>query len=170
MTHEVLQPAGWARPKGYANGIAAHGRTVFIAGQIGWDAQGRFVEKTLSGQVRQALENILSVLAVAGGDARHIGRMTWYVTDMEAYRSGAAEIGAAYRGVMGRHFPAMTLVEQAGLFAPVNPDTLALVPKEKRDLIPEMVDSVRSREGQLLDYVRSSEFTLAGLRKHLVVE
>lgn len=115
MTHEVLQPAGWPRPKGYANGMAANGRTVFIAGQIGWDAQGRFVEKTLSGQVRQALENILCVLRCAGGGSEHIVRLTWFVVSREAYHQEIRTIGAEYRKVMGRNFPTMSVVQVVGL-------------------------------------------------------
>lgn len=131
-----LEPPGWPRPKGFSNGLIGQGRTVFIAGQVGWDADGAF-PRGFAAQVRQALENILSVLAVAGGDARHIGRMTWYVTDMEAYRSGAAEIGAAYRGVMGRHFPAMTLVEVKSLVereAQVEIEATALLPVVQENL------------------------------------
>ncbi|MBS0397361.1 MAG: RidA family protein [Proteobacteria bacterium] len=132
MTHEVLQPAGWARPKGYANGIAAHGRTVFIAGQIGWDAQGRFVEKTLSGQVRQALENILCVLRCAGGGPEHVVRLTWFVLSREAYHQEIRTIGARYREVMGRNFPTMSVVQVVGLM-----EAEALVEIEATAVIPE---------------------------------
>lgn len=134
MTHEILQPADWPRPKGYANGIAAQGRTVFIAGQIGWDAEGRFVEKTLTGQVRQALENILSVLRCAGGEPGHIVRLTWFVLSREAYHQEIRAIGAQYREVMGRNFPTMSVVQVVGLM-----EAEALVEIEATAVIPESI-------------------------------
>ena len=114
---EVLQPPGWPRPRGYANGIAAEGKLVFVAGQIGWDEEQRF-EVDLAGQVRRTLANVLAVLAEAGGAPEHIARMTWYVTDREAYLRELEPIGAAYRELMGRHFPAMAVVVVAGLVEP----------------------------------------------------
>ena len=111
---EVLQPPGWPRPRGYANGIAAEGRMVFVAGQIGWNEEHRF-EVDLAGQVRRALANVLAVLAEAGGGPENVARMTWYVTDREAYLRELEPIGAAYRELMGRHFPAMAVVVVAGL-------------------------------------------------------
>ena len=105
----VLQPPGWPRPRGYANGIAAEGRLVFVAGQIGWDETGPLVSDDLAGQVRQALANIVAVLAEAGAGPEHVVRLTWYVTD-RASTCARREIGAAYRDVMGRHFPAMAVV------------------------------------------------------------
>jgi enamine deaminase RidA (YjgF/YER057c/UK114 family) len=114
MTLTRLQPPGWPQPKGYANGFLGEGRLVIIGGQIGWDAQGRFAPGFV-GQVRQALENILAVLAEAGGTPEHIARLTWFVTDIAEYRACLAELGPAYRAVMGRHFPAMTLVEVGAL-------------------------------------------------------
>ena len=112
---ETLLPKGWPRPKGYSNGIAAVGRQVFIAGQIGWDSEGRFASPKLAGQVKQALENIIAVLAEAPGKPEHIVRLTWYVTSREEYHDELAEIGAAYREVMGKHFPVMSVVQVVAL-------------------------------------------------------
>jgi enamine deaminase RidA (YjgF/YER057c/UK114 family) len=114
MTLTRLQPPGWPQPKGYANGFLAEGRLVIIGGQIGWDAQGRFAEGFVA-QARQALENILAVLAEAGGRPEHIARLTWFVTDIAEYRASLGALGPAYRAVMGRHFPAMTLVQVGAL-------------------------------------------------------
>ncbi|MFL1462093.1 RidA family protein [Roseococcus sp. DSY-14] len=114
MTLTPLHPKGWPAPKGYSNGLMGEGRLVILGGQIGWDAQGRFAEGFVA-QVKQALANILLVLAEAGGRAEHIARLTWYVTDIAAYRASLAELGPAYRAVMGRHFPAMTLVQVVAL-------------------------------------------------------
>ena len=111
----ALQPPGWPRPKGYANGIEACGRLVFVAGQIGWDETGAFPAADLAGQVRQTLSNVLAVLAEAGAGPEHVVRLTWYVTDRDEYLASQTEIGAAYREVMGRHFPAMAVVAVAGL-------------------------------------------------------
>jgi enamine deaminase RidA (YjgF/YER057c/UK114 family) len=116
----ILQPASWARPHGYANGVVASGETIFLAGQIGWDAQGRFAEG-LANQVGQALTNIVTLLAEAGAEPQHLVRLTWFVTDLRAYRENQMTIGAAYRRVIGKHFPTMSvigvseLVEQAAL-------------------------------------------------------
>ena len=115
---QVLQPAGWASPKGYSNGIAARGRQVFVAGQIGWDADCKIVSDDFAAQARQALENTVAVLREAGAGPQHIVRMTWYVTDMEAYRSSLKELGPVYRGVLGRHFPAMAVVQVVSLVEP----------------------------------------------------
>ncbi|MFI5021341.1 MAG: RidA family protein [Alphaproteobacteria bacterium] len=129
---QVLQPPGWPRPKGYSNGIAAEGRLVFIAGMVGWNEAERFETDALAGQARQALKNILAVLAQAGGKAAHICRMTWYVTDKQAYLAHVRELGQAYREVIGNHFPAMTLVEVSALVedgAKVEIEATAVVPK-----------------------------------------
>ncbi len=129
---QVLQPPGWPRPKGYSNGIAAEGRLVFIAGMVGWNEAERFETDALAGQVRQALKNLLAVLAQAGGKAAHICRMTWYVTDKQEYLAHLRELGAAYREVIGNHFPAMTLVEVSALVedgAKVEIEATAVVPK-----------------------------------------
>jgi enamine deaminase RidA (YjgF/YER057c/UK114 family) len=128
---EFLQPKDWAKPQGYANGIAAAGRVVFIAGQIGWDAQARLVSDDLVAQIEQALKNIVAVLAEAGGGPQHITRLTWYVTDKRAYAARRREIGEVYRRVIGRHFPAMTLVMVAGLLeegAQVEIEAMGVVP------------------------------------------
>ena len=118
MSREVLQPPGWARPRGYANGIAAEGRQVYVSGQIGWDAEQRFVGDDFGAQVRQALANVVAVLACAGAGPQHIVRMTWYVTSRDEYNAALAEIGASYRELIGRHYPAMSVVVVAGLLEP----------------------------------------------------
>ena len=111
----ILQPAGWAPPRGYANGVAAEGRTVFVAGQVGWNAQGQFDTDDFVGQVEQALANVVAVLQAGGALPEHLVRMTWYVTDKAAYVARQKEVGDVYRRLIGRHFPAMTLVVVAGL-------------------------------------------------------
>jgi enamine deaminase RidA (YjgF/YER057c/UK114 family) len=108
-TSRILQPAGWPRPKGYANGILATGKTIWIAGQIGWDAQGVFAPD-LPSQTEQALRNIVAVLAEADATPQHIVRLTWYITSVEDYEANLAAVGAAYGRVMGKHFPTMTVV------------------------------------------------------------
>jgi len=129
---QILQPPGWPRPRGYANGVAAQGRLVFVAGQIGWDEQYRFQTDDLAGQVRQALRNVVAVLAQAGARAEHIARMTWYVTDKREYLSAARAIGEAYREIAGNHYPAMSVVEVAALLedrAKVEIEVTAVVPE-----------------------------------------
>jgi enamine deaminase RidA (YjgF/YER057c/UK114 family) len=118
MSREVLQPPGWARPRGYANGIAAEGRQVYVAGQIGWDAEQRFVSDDFATQARQAFLNIVDVLACAGAGPQHLVRLTWYVTSREEYLESSAAIGASYREIFGRSFPAMSVVVVAGLVEP----------------------------------------------------
>jgi enamine deaminase RidA (YjgF/YER057c/UK114 family) len=113
-----LQPPGWPEPKGYANGVEAGG-IVFTGGQIGWDETGAFQHADLAGQAGQALRNVVAVLAEAGLDPEHVTRLTWYITDREEYLAHPQEIGAAYRAVMGRHFPAMAVVVVAGLLEPL---------------------------------------------------
>jgi enamine deaminase RidA (YjgF/YER057c/UK114 family) len=110
-----LQPPGWARPRGYSNGVAASGRTVCVSGMIGWDGQGVFHTEDFAGQTRQALQNIVEVLAEAGAGPEHIVRMTWYVLDKREYLDAHKEVGAAYREIIGRHFPAMTAVQVSAL-------------------------------------------------------
>jgi enamine deaminase RidA (YjgF/YER057c/UK114 family) len=130
-THTVLQPAGWARPKGYANGIAAQGRLVFLGGQIGWNGHNKFESHDLVGQVRQTLRNIVEVLAEAGGKPEHIVSMTWYLTSKKGYLDNLPGIGAAYREVMCRNFPAMAVVEVTALIeddAKVEIQAMAVVP------------------------------------------
>jgi enamine deaminase RidA (YjgF/YER057c/UK114 family) len=111
----TLQPPGWARPKGFSNGIAASGKLVFIAGQIGWTGQGEWRERSFAGQFRQALENILAVLREADGRPGHIVRLTWYVLDKKEYLAALKEVGAAYRELMGNHYPTMAVVQVSGL-------------------------------------------------------
>jgi enamine deaminase RidA (YjgF/YER057c/UK114 family) len=115
--HEPLNPAAWPRPRGYANGVAASGRQVFVAGQIGWDETETLVAGGLVEQTAQALRNCLAVLAEAGAGPEHVVRMTWYVVDRDEYRARRPEIGAVYRELMGAVYPAMSLVE-VGLFEP----------------------------------------------------
>jgi len=136
---EVLLPEGWPRPVGYANGVAARGRMVFVAGQVGWDTSEKFAEGLVA-QVRQALENVVAVLRAGGAEPRHVVRMTWYVVDKEAYRSTRAEIGRAYREVIGSSYPAMTLIQVAGLL-----EERALVEIEATAVVPD--DSARGGEG-----------------------
>jgi enamine deaminase RidA (YjgF/YER057c/UK114 family) len=129
----TLQPPGWPRPRGYANGVAAEGggTLVFVAGQIGWDQTGAFPAADLPGQVRRTLQNVLDVLAEAGGRPEHVARLTWYVTDREEYLATAREIGAAYRELMGGHYPAMAVVEVSALIeaqAKVEIEATAVVP------------------------------------------
>lgn len=112
---QILQPEGWAPPKGFSNGIAARGRVVMVGGQIGWDRQCRFHTSDFVGQAKQALQNIIDVLAVAGAKPEHIVRMTWYVVDKREYIGAHALLGRAYREVMGRNFPAMTAVQVVAL-------------------------------------------------------
>jgi enamine deaminase RidA (YjgF/YER057c/UK114 family) len=129
---KMLQPADLAPAKGYANGVMCDGMLVFISGQIGWDAQRRIVSPDFVPQVRQALRNIVVVLADAGAEPAHVARMTWYVTDKHEYLSMQREIGEAYREVMGRHFPAMSVVEVSGLLedgAKVEIEATAVIPR-----------------------------------------
>jgi len=129
---DILQPASWPRPKGYSNGIAATGRTVFVSGMVGWDAQEQFPASDLAGQVRQALQNIVAVLAEADARPEHIVRMNWYVVDKSEYLASVKEIGEAYREIIGRHYPAMTVVQVAALLenkARVEIEVTAVVPE-----------------------------------------
>ncbi len=128
---DILQPAGWAAPRGYANGVAASGRTVCVSGMIGWDAQCVFHTDDFAGQVRQALQNVVAVLAEAGAGPEHIVRMTWYVLDKREYLDAGKATGAAYRDVIGRHYPAMSAVQVSGLMedrARVEIEVTAVVP------------------------------------------
>lgn len=128
---DFLQPPGWARAKGYSNGVAASGRSVHVSGMIGWDGQCQFHTDDFAGQTRQALENVVAVLAEAGALPEHIVRMTWYVIDKKEYLAASKEVGQAYRDVIGRHFPAMTAVQVAGLIedrARVEIEVTAVIP------------------------------------------
>jgi enamine deaminase RidA (YjgF/YER057c/UK114 family) len=128
----TLLPPGWPRPRGFANGIAAKGRMVFTAGIIGWDEAGTIVAPDLAGQLRQILLNTLAILAEDGAGPEQVVRMTWYVVDIDEYRLGLAEIGAVYKEVMGRNFPAMAVVEVGALVDPgarIEIETTAVVPE-----------------------------------------
>jgi enamine deaminase RidA (YjgF/YER057c/UK114 family) len=126
----VLQPPDWPRPKGYANGIVGSGRVVFVAGQIGWDATGSFAEGLVP-QIGQALRNVLAVLAQAGGGPEHIARLTWYITDIAAYRAAGKDLAKLWRDLMGRHFPVMAVVGVTALVEPA-----ALVEIEATAVLP----------------------------------
>jgi enamine deaminase RidA (YjgF/YER057c/UK114 family) len=128
---EFLHPSSWKKAKGFANGIVAEGRTVFLAGQIGWNADQHFDSTDFVAQVRQALENIVALVAEAGGKPEHITRLTWYVTSKQEYLASLGDLGAAYRAVMGKHFPTMTLVQVVALVedhAKVEIEATAVVP------------------------------------------
>jgi enamine deaminase RidA (YjgF/YER057c/UK114 family) len=131
MTLQLLQPAHWARPKGYANGVAARGRQVFVAGMIGWDAQCQFHSDDLVAQVRLALHNVVEVLAEAGARPEHIVRMTWYLTDKREYLARAREIGSVFRELIGSFNAAMTAVQVSALIedrAKVEIEATAVIP------------------------------------------
>jgi enamine deaminase RidA (YjgF/YER057c/UK114 family) len=129
--HHILQPEGWDRPKGYANGVSARGTQIFVGGQIGWNAQQVFETDDFVEQTAQALRNVLAVLQAADAGPEHMVRMTWYITNRDTYVSRLSEVGAVYREVLGKHFPAMTcivvqaLVEQRAL---VEIEVTAVVP------------------------------------------
>ena len=130
--HRLLHPRHWKRAKGYANGIAAEGRIVFVAGQVGWNADQKFESQDFVAQTRQALQNIVAVVREAGGAPEHITRLTWFITDKKEYLSRLAEVGEAYRSVMGTHFPAMTMVQVVALVedeAKVEIEASAVMPK-----------------------------------------
>ena len=130
---QILQPPGWAKPRGFSNGIAATGRQVFIAGQIGWTGEGKWEAKDFAGQFRQTLKNTLAVLAEAGGKPEHIVRMTWYILDKKEYLGAIQEVGAAYRELIGRHYPTMAVVQVSGLIedeAKLEIETTAVVPEQ----------------------------------------
>lgn len=130
----ILHPKDWAPTKGFSNGVAAEGRQVFVAGQIGWNAQQEIVSDDFVEQVDQALRNIVDILAEAGARPEHLVRLTWYVTDKREYLARAREVGQAYQRVIGRHYPAMTLVQVAALLedrAKVEIESTAVVPAER---------------------------------------
>ena len=132
---QFLHPPHWKRATGYANGVAAEGRMVFIAGQIGWNAELQFESWDFVAQVRKALENVVAIVREAGGKPAHIARLTWFITDKREYLSRLPEIGEAYRNVMGKHFPAMTMVEVSALMedeAKVEIEASAVVPHISR--------------------------------------
>ncbi|CAG0944355.1 MAG: 2-iminobutanoate/2-iminopropanoate deaminase [Rhodocyclaceae bacterium] len=128
---QLFNPTEWARPKGYSNGVTAQGQMIFVAGQVGWDANEVFQTDDLAGQVRQALANIVAILATAGAKPENIVRMNWYLADKDEYNRRLAEIGAAYRETIGRHFPAMTALQVAGFVedgAKVEIEVTAMLP------------------------------------------
>jgi enamine deaminase RidA (YjgF/YER057c/UK114 family) len=129
---KVLQPPGWPRPKGYSNGLSEEGRLVVTAGVVGWDESETFLTDTLPGQFAQALQNILAILAEGGAGPEHLVRMTCYVTDIDAYRASLGEIGAVWKAIIGRHYPAMALVAVSALVEPE-----ALVEIEATAVVPE---------------------------------
>ena len=127
----ILQPPGWPRPRGYANGVMAVGHLVFVAGQIGWDASGTVVSDDLVRQFEKTLENTLAVLREADAGPEHVARMTWYITDKREYLARARELGEVYRALMGKHYPAMAVVEVKALIedrAKIEIETTAVVP------------------------------------------
>jgi enamine deaminase RidA (YjgF/YER057c/UK114 family) len=131
MAHEILLPEGWPRPRGYSNGVAAEGRTLYVAGQIGWDTEGKFPDPTFAAQFRKALENTLAVLKAGGAGPEHVVRMTWFITDKVAYMTSLKEIGAAWRDLFGQHYPAMAVVVVSALIedeAKVEIETTAVIP------------------------------------------
>ncbi len=140
MKHiETIQPEGWPRPRGYNNGMVAEGRVLFVAGQIGWNEREELAGDDLCAQFRQALANVRTVVEAGGGRVEHLVRLTIYCTDLPAYREGVRDIGAAYREVLGKHFPAMALVGVAGLVHPgakVEIEATAVLPLEQRTESP----------------------------------
>ena len=135
-TMQILQPPGWARAKGFSNGIAASGKLVFIAGQIGWTGEGKWEARDFAGQFRQTLKNIVEVLAQTGGKPQHIVRLTWYVLDKQEYLGALKEVGLAYREIMGRHFPTMAVVQVGGLVEPearLEIEATAVVPEKSAE-------------------------------------
>jgi enamine deaminase RidA (YjgF/YER057c/UK114 family) len=130
--HEFLHPRSWKQPKGFANGVVAEGRTVFLAGQIGWNSKQKFESQDFVDQARQALANIVAIVEEAGGRAEHVTRLTWFVIDKQEYLSRLTDLGKAYQAVMGRHFPAMTMVQVVALIedqARVEIEATAVLPK-----------------------------------------
>ena len=131
MGSEFLQPPGWTAPKGYANGVSTRGRQIYLAGQIGWNESQQLVSTRFSVQLRQALQNIMVLLAQAGARPEHLVRLTWFVTNLDEYRAEQKEIGAAYRDVIGRHYPPMSVVQVVALVeqgAKVEIEATAVIP------------------------------------------
>ena len=137
---QTLNPPGWPRPKGYSNGVAARGRMIFVAGQVGWNADERFTSNRLVDQARQALTNIVAILREGGAGPEHLVRMTWYVLDKSEYLKSGRELGEVYRAVIGRHYPAMTAVEVKGLV-----EEGALLEIEATAVIPDGDSEARPR-------------------------
>jgi enamine deaminase RidA (YjgF/YER057c/UK114 family) len=132
-----LSPPDWPRPRGYSNGLVGSGQIVFIAGQIGWDASQQFHTDDFAGQTRQALQNILAVLAEAGGEPQHIMRLVWYLLDKQEYLACLKEVGEVYREVMGKHYPVMSVVQVSGLIedrARVEIEATAVIPPPNMEI------------------------------------
>jgi enamine deaminase RidA (YjgF/YER057c/UK114 family) len=128
---KILQPPSWARPRGFSNGVTAKGQMIFVSGMVGWDAEGKFVSNEFAGQARQALRNIVEVLAEAKAKPEHITRMTWYVVDKKEYLAASKELGTIYREIIGQHYPAMTAVQVPALIedqARVEIEVTAVIP------------------------------------------
>lgn len=133
MSQQILLPPGWPRPHGYSNGIAAQGRMVFVAGQIGWDENQTIQTRRMAGQIEQTLKNTIAVLKEAGAEPQHIVRMTWYITSRDEYLDEIREIGSIWRAVIGKHYPAMAVIEISALIesrAKVEIETTAVVPAD----------------------------------------
>ena len=128
---QILQPPGWPRPKGYSNGVASEGRWIATAGVVGWNEREEFETEDFAGQVRQCLRNIVAILGEAGARPEHLVRLTWYVTDKRTYLDALADVGAVYREVVGKHFPAMAVVQVSGLL-----EDRALVEIEATAVVP----------------------------------
>ena len=137
--HRILQPDGWPRPRGYANGISARGRQIYVAGQIGWNLQQQLVSDDFVEQAKQAMRNIVEVLACDGATPEHLVRLTWYVTDRAQYIESGVALGEAYREVLGRVYPAMSAVQVCALL-----EAGALVEIEATAIVPDHDDDVRS--------------------------
>ncbi len=146
MQPEILKPAGWPRPSGYSNGIAATGRQIFVAGQVGWNAECRFTSSRLADQVRQALWNIRAVLAEAKAGPEHVVRLTWYLTSRDEYLADLEHIGAAYRDVMGKTFPVMSVVQVVALM-----EAEAKVEIEATAVVPDILPASTQAEIEVLD-------------------
>ena len=132
----ILQPPGWARAKGFSNGIAASGKLVFVAGQIGWTGEGKWEARDFAGQFRQALLNVITVLKEAKGKPEHIVRLTWYVLDRQEYLNSLKAVGEAYRELMGRHYPTMAVVQVSGLIEPearLEIEATAVLPEKRAE-------------------------------------
>jgi enamine deaminase RidA (YjgF/YER057c/UK114 family) len=130
---KILQPPGWPRPKGYSNGVVATGEVVYLAGMVGWDDNEQLTADDLAGQARQVFSNIVTLLAEAGAGPEHLVRLTWYVTDKAEYLSSVADIGQAYREIIGRNFPPMAVVEVSGLIeagAKLEIEATAVIPRD----------------------------------------
>jgi enamine deaminase RidA (YjgF/YER057c/UK114 family) len=136
VTIRILQPPDWPRPRGYANGVSARGRQIFVAGQIGWNARGVLAGNDLVSQARQALLNIVTILAEDDAGVEHLVRLTWYIVDREVYLSATKPLGEAYRDIVGAHYPAMSVVEVSALIEPgalVEIEATAVVPDDREE-------------------------------------